>query len=95
MGNDAQQWVSLGIGGLLITLVGFSIWKLIGAWMSLASTERSSSAESRSRAEVLQNKLNDEIEKRVALEVEVQFLEKEIRELRRRLADLETKVRDE
>ena len=95
MGNEAQQWLSLGIGGLLISLVGFSIWKLIGAWMSLASTERSSSTESRTRAEVLQKRLNEEIERRVALEVEVKFLEKEIMELRARLAMLEHRLGDD
>ena len=94
MGNEAQQWVSLGLGGLLISLVGFSIWKLIGAWMSLASTERSSSTESRIRAETMQKRLNDEIERRVALEVEVKFLEKEIATLKARLASLE-RTRDE
>lgn len=92
MGNEAQQWISLGIGGLLVSLVGFSIWKLIGAWMSLASTERSSSTESRTRAEVLQQKLNEEIARRVALEVEVKFLEREIAELRNRLAEVERRV---
>lgn len=89
MTNEAQQWLSLGIGGLLVSLVGYSIWKLIGAWMSLASTERDSSTESRVRAEALQNKLNDEIAKRVALEVEVKFLEREIKELKSRLEQVE------
>jgi uncharacterized protein YlxW (UPF0749 family) len=79
--DSVQQWVSLGLGGVLISLVGYSIFKLIGAWMSLASTERHSSDESRERAEVLQERLNDEIKKRVALEVEVRFLKKEINEL--------------
>ena len=91
MGNETQQWLSLGIGGLLVSLVGYSIWKLIGAWMSLASTERNSSTESRERAEVLQVKLNAEIARRVELEVEVKYLEREIAELRRRLDQLEHK----
>lgn len=89
MTNEAQQWLSLGIGGLLVSLVGYSIWKLIGAWMSLASTERTSSTESRVRAEILQTKLNEEIAKRVALEVEVKFLEREIAELKSRLEHVE------
>ena len=89
MANETQQWLSLGIGGLLVSLVGYSIWKLIGAWMSLASTERDSSAESRGRAEVLQTKLNAEIARRVELEVEVKYLEREVGELRRRLDELE------
>lgn len=94
MGNEAQQWISLGIGGLLVSLVGFSIWKLIGAWMSLASTERSTSTEAKMKADALQTKLNEEIAKRVALEVEVKFLEKEIVELRRRIVGLEHEVDD-
>ena len=89
MTNEAQQWLSLGIGGLLVSLVGSSIWKLIGAWMSLASTERDSNTESRGRAEALQTKLNAEIARRVALEVEVKYLEREVAELRRRLDQLE------
>jgi uncharacterized protein YlxW (UPF0749 family) len=79
--QEFQQWFSLGLGGLLITLVGYSIFKLIGAWMSLATTERHSSDESRERADVLQERLNEEIKRRVALEVEVRFLKKEINEL--------------
>ena len=94
MTNEAQQWLSLGIGGLLVSLVGFSIWKLIGAWMSLASTERSSSTESKVRADILQEKLNKEIAKRVALEVEVKFLEREIAELKLRLHNLEEEVKE-
>lgn len=89
MANETQQWLSLGIGGLLVSLVGYSIWKLIGAWMSLASTERDSSTESRGRAEALQTKLNAEITRRVALEVEVKYLEREVAELKARLDSLE------
>jgi len=89
MANETQQWLSLGIGGLLVSLVGYSIWKLIGAWMSLASTERDSNTESRGRAEALQTKLNAEIARRVALEVEVKYLEREIAELKARLDGLE------
>lgn len=79
--ENFQQWFSLGLGGVLIGLVAYSIFKLIGAWMSLASTERHSSDESRERADVLQERLNEEIKRRVALEVEVKFLKKEINEL--------------
>lgn len=95
MSNEAQQWLSLGIGGLLVSLVGYSIWKLIGAWMSLASQERTSSTESRARESVMQQKLNEEIAKRVALEVEVKFLQREIEELRARLYALEHVVEEE
>ena len=94
MTNELQQWLSLGIGGLLVSLVGFSIWKLIGAWMSLASTERSSSTDSKLRADILQEKLNAEVGKWVSLEVEVKFLEREIAELKRRLHDLEEEVKE-
>ena len=95
--NDSiQQWLSLGLGGVLIVLVGYSIWKLIAGWMSFARTQEHSSDESRERAEALQEKLNQEIAQRVALEVEVHFLKKEIvaleeqiRLMRARLEELE------
>lgn len=89
MGDNAQQILSLGLGGVLISLVGYSIFRLIGAWMTIAGTERDSNAESRARESAMQQKLNEEIAKRVALEVEVRFLHKEIEELRARLSLLE------
>jgi uncharacterized protein YlxW (UPF0749 family) len=89
MNDAAQSWISLGLGGMLVSMVGFSIWKLIGAWMSLASTERGQSQEAVLKADILQQKLNEEISKRVALEVEVKFLEREVKELRERLHALE------
>lgn len=95
MSDAMQQWLSLGLGGGLIGLVGYSVWKLIGGWMSLASTERDSSAESKVRADTLQDKLNKEIALRVALEVEVKYLRMEIDELRRHVDKLERKLEDD
>lgn len=95
LSNETQQIISLGVGGVLITLVGYSIWKLIGGWMSFAGNERTSSEVARAKAEVLQERLSDEIAKRVALEVEVRFLKIEIEELRARLENLEHHKKDE
>lgn len=91
MGNEFQQWISLGLGGVLISLVAYSIWRLIGAWMTIASTERDSGQEAQVRADHLQEKLNAEIMMRVALEVEVKFLRKELEALKKELVQIEEK----
>ena len=87
---DNQQLISLGIGGLLISLVGYSVWKLIGGWMTFAGIERTASKESKEKADHLQSKLSEEISKRVALEVEVHYLKREIEELKKRIIHLES-----
>lgn len=94
MSDVMQQWISLGLGGALIGLVGYSVWRLIGGWMSLASVERDQNAESKVRADILQEKLNKEIALRVALEVEVKFLKIEIDELRSHVDKLESRLED-
>ena len=92
--NAIQQYVSLGLGGLLITMVAYSIFKLISAWMSFASNERHSSDESRERADALQERLSMEIGQRVALEVEVRFLKREITDLEQQVAALRERLEE-
>ena len=89
MNEAAQSWVSLGLGGLLISLVGWSIWKLIGAWSNIAHTERHSSEIHELKADSLQKRLNEEIVQRVALEVEVKYLKKELDRALGRIRHLE------
>jgi hypothetical protein len=89
MNEAAQSWISLGLGGLLISLVGWSIWKLINAWSNIASVERRSSEVNELKADALQNKLNEEIVLRAALEVEVKYLKAELDRALARIRHLE------
>lgn len=94
MSAEFQNVVSLGIGGVLISLVGYSIFRLINAWTVIASTEKDSADDAKERAVVLQERLTEEIAKRVALEVEVNFLRAEVHELRKRLEEVTREMRE-
>ena len=89
MNEAAQSWISLGLGGLLISLVGWSIWRLINAWSNIAAVERDGAAVNEKKADALQEKLNQEIVQRVALEVEVKYLKAELHRAMERIRHLE------
>ena len=92
MVSQLQEFGSLGLGGLLVALVGYSIWRLINAWVLIAQTEKATAVENKARAEVLQKKLTEETAFRVSLEVEVKYLKLRLEEALARISELERQL---